>query len=192
MKNIIIFNAFLVYTIGIFFIDNYYFFAVIVTMHILLMIFLKISIKNSLLAVLKLLPFIIFTSGINMLLGGVRLGMIIGIRLILVCNMTYIFSKKMTPRKLQKTIETLLKPFDFFGINSKEIGIIVCIGISFIPILKREIQELKYSLRAKGYNTSICNIIRKPNYILTPVIISIIKRVGEIEYSLNSKGYVGQ
>lgn len=66
----------------------------------------------------------------------------------------------------------------------------VCIGITFIKVLQKQIVELKYSLNAKGFNLKFSNIIRKPNYILVPLISSVIKRVGEIEDSLNSKGYV--
>ena len=126
-----------------------------------------------------------------MIVSGVSYGMLIGIRLILVCNMTYIFAKKMTPQKMQYVIETILKPLKIFKIDSKEIGIIVCIGIAFIPILQKEIIDLKYALKAKGFNPNFRNIIKKPNYILAPLITSIVKRVGEIEMSLLSKGYVG-
>ena len=125
-----------------------------------------------------------------MLLSGINYGILIGIRLILVCNMTYIFSKSITPHKLQYIIETLLKPLKIIKIDSKEIGIIVCIGIAFIPILQKEIQELKYALIAKGFDPKFRNIVKKPRYILTPLLSSIIKRVGEVEASLISKGYV--
>ena len=190
MLYIIEFILFLAYTIAVFFIKEYYLLGIIAILNIVLMIILKENIKKAIFAILKLMPFIIFTSGINMIFSGISFGMLIGIRLILVCNMTYIFSKKMTPQKLQYVIETLLKPLKIIKIDSKEIGIMVCIGISFIPILQNEITELKYSLKAKGFNLNFKNIIKKPNYILTPLITSVIKRVGEIECSFLSKGYV--
>lgn len=153
------------------------------------MILLKENIKNAVISIIKLMPFIIFTSAINILLESVEHGILIGVRLILICNITYIFGKKMTPQKLQYVIETLLKPLKIIKIDSREIGIIVCIGATFIPIIQKEVMELKLSLKAKGFKLSVRNIITKSNYILIPLITSILKRIGEIEDSLYSKGY---
>lgn len=189
MLYIVEFVLFLMYTVLIFFIKDYFLLGIFFVINILLMIILKQKLKKALMVVLKIIPFIIFTAGINMIISGISYGILIGIRLILVCNITYIFSKKMTPHKLQYVIETLLKPLKIININSKEVGIIVCIGLTFIPIIQKEITELKYSLKSKGCNPNLKNIIRKPNYILVPIITSIIKRIGEIENSLYSKGY---
>ena len=175
MTYIISFVLFLIYTIGIFFIKEYY--------------ILKESIKNAFMAVLKIMPFILFISCINMLTSGLSYGILIGIRLILVCNITYIFTRKMTSHKLQYVIETKLKPLKTVKVNPRDISIIVCIAIAFIPIVQNAIIELKYSLRSKGFDIRAKNIIKKPNYILTPLITAIIKRIGDIEDSLISRGY---
>lgn len=66
----------------------------------------------------------------------------------------------------------------------------VSISISFIPILKEEIQNLKYSLISKGFKLNFKNLIKKPNYILMPLVTSIIKRTLEIEQSMISRGYI--
>lgn len=189
MLDIIGFLLFIAYTIIVFLIKDYYLIAIICICNFILMIILKVNKKGALLAILKLMPVIIFTSTINMIISGVSFGMIIGIRLILVCNMTYIFFRKMTPHKLQYVIETLLKPLKIVKIDSKEIGIIVCIGTAFIPIIQKEVQELKYSLKAKGYKINFINIIKNPNYILIPLMTGIIKRVNHLEASLLSKAY---
>lgn len=190
MLYVIEFLLFLAYTVFVFFIKSYSIIVLLTIFNIILMIILKENIKDAFILVLKLMPFIIFTSVINMIITGISYGILIGIRLILVCNMTYIFSKKMTPQRLEYVIETLLKPLKIIKIDSKEIGIMLCIGIAFIPIIQREITQIKYSLNAKGFKINIINVIKKPNYILVPLITSVIKRVGEIENSLLSKGYV--
>lgn len=190
MLYILEFILFLAYTILVFFIKSYYLLGIVFLINIILMIASKENLKKAIFAVIKLMPFIIFTSGINMIISGFSYGLLIGLRLILVCNMTYIFARKMTPEKLQYVIENLLKPLKIIKIDSKEIGIIVCIGITFIPIIQREIQDIKYSLKAKGYQMNIKNIIKNPNYILVPLMTSIIKKVNDLEASLLSKGYV--
>lgn len=187
---IIEFILFLIYTILIFFIKDYFILGIVAIANIILLIISKENIKKLILTIIKLMPIIVFTAGINIIMGDINSGILIGIRLILLCNMTYIFSKKMTMQKLQYCIEKILKPLKILKINSKEIGIIVCIGISFIPIIQKEMQEIKYSLKSKGYNLSFKNVIKKPNYILVPLITGIIKKVSEIEASLMSKGYI--
>lgn len=66
----------------------------------------------------------------------------------------------------------------------------VSISLSFIPILQREIQNLKYSLISKGFKLNFKNLIKHPNYILLPLITSVIKKTSEIEYTMLSKGYI--
>lgn len=66
----------------------------------------------------------------------------------------------------------------------------VSISISFIPILKEEIQNLKYSLISKGFKLNFRNAITHPNYILLPLITQVIKKTSEIEHSIIAKGYV--
>lgn len=192
MIAIIEFILFILYTILIFFLKEYYLLAIIAGVNLLLMIILRVNIKNAVFAIVKLLPVIIFTTLINIWISGISFGLLVGIRLILVCNITYIFSKKTTFSKLQYVIETILKPLKIINIDSKEIGTMLCIGIAFIPIIQREIEGIKFSLKAKGFNLNAKNLISKPNYVLAPLITGIIKRVGEIEYSLSSKGYVSE
>lgn len=189
MLYIMEFVLFIAYTIAVFFISNYYLIIIAFLLNIILMLILKLNFKWAIITIIKLLPIIIFTSAINMILNSVEYGLLIGIRLILVCNMTYIFSKKMTSYKLQYVIEKILGPLKIIKINSKEIGIIVCIGIAFIPIIQKEVQEIKYSLKAKGFKLNITNAIKHPNYIFVPLITGIIKRINDIEASLLSKAY---
>lgn len=192
MLSVILFVIFLIYTFLIFLIKKYSLLFIVFVINILITIILKENIKKVIFAILKIMPFIIFTSVINIAFSGFSYGILIGIRLILVCQITYVYAKRMTSQKLQYVIETLLKPLNIFKISSKEIGIIVCIGVTFIPIIQREISQIKLSLKSKGFNLSFINIIRKPNYILVPLLTLTIKRVNQIEQSLHSKGYISE
>lgn len=181
---------FLIYASVIFFIDNYYIFAAVFALNILLGIVFKISFEKTILFIAKLLPFIFFTSGLNIILGDLQTGLVIFIRQVLVCNIVYIFSKIMTPRKLRIAVVKVLTPLKIFKVDTKEIGLMVSISIAFIPIVQREIQNLKFSLESKGFKMNVKNILKKPNYILVPLITLIIKRTVEIEQSLLAKGYM--
>lgn len=180
---------FIVYASLIFFINEYLGLAIIFFINIFLMIILKVNAKKTFLFCIKMLPFILFTVLINLLLSDLKFAFLVGIKLILVCNITYVFSKKMTPRKLQKAIEKICIPLKIFKVNPREIGIIVSMGIAFIPIMQKEAGELKYSLKSKGFNMNLINMISKPSYFLIPLMTSIIRKTSEIELSMISKGY---
>lgn len=182
--------AFIIYTSLIFFIKEYYLLAGSLIINIILMFILKINIKKASLFILKLLPFILFTAIFNLIFGDVKLSTLVSLRLILVCNITYVFSCKMTPKKIQYGVEKILSPLKIFKINTRDIGVMVSISLSFIPILQKEIQNLKYSLISKGFNLNLKNLIKKPNYILVPLLTSVIKKTAEIEQSMISKGYI--
>ena len=86
----------------------------------------------------------------------------------------------MTPKKIQIAIEKLCFPLKIFKINPRNVGIMVSISIAFIPIMQREMQNLKYSLNAKGFKFDLRNILGKPSVILLPLIVSILKKTDEI------------
>lgn len=77
MLYILSFISFLVYTVLIFFLTEYYMLGIALAINIVLMIILKISFKKALFAVLKLMPFVIFTSGINIAISGLNFGILI-------------------------------------------------------------------------------------------------------------------
>lgn len=121
MLKVLCFISFLVYASFIFFIKTPILLGVILIINILLMILLKINIKKAIVFCLKLMPFILFTAIFNLIYGGIELSVLIALRLILVCNITYIFSQKQTPRSLGYTIEKVLTPLKVFKVNTKEI-----------------------------------------------------------------------
>lgn len=178
---IIGFLAFIIYAVMVFFVSNYFLLFTCFLINSFIMFVFRISPKKVFFGVLKILPFILFTGILNAFFGGFALGILISVRLILVCNITYIFASKMTPRKLRFVIEKL-----FF---SRNIGIMVSISFAFIPIMQKEIECLRFSLTSKGFRFNFFNMIRRPSVFLLPLITSIVKKTAEIEQSMISKGY---
>ena len=189
MKNLIKFILFLIYVIGIFFINNYYLILIITLLNILLMLILKINIKKALINLIKIFPFILLTSVINLILINLQSAILITIRLILVCNISYIFSKTITYMEFSEIIEKIFYPLKIFKINPKEISLIVTIALSFMPIMKDELLQMKNILKVKGISLSKINLIKNMNLIFKPFFISVLQRVNEIEMSLKSKAY---
>ena len=189
MRNLIKFILFLIYSVGIFFIEDYMTLALIVLFNISLMITAKISLENALNNTIKLLPFILFTIAINTIFVDLRFSILIGIRLILIRNLTYIFSKTISYMEFARVIEKMVYPLKLFGINQEEIGLIVIIALSFIPIIKNEFDQIRNVLKVKGIKPTTFNMLKNLGLIFKPFLISVMQRLNEIEMSLKAKGY---
>lgn len=192
MKDTLKFILFIIYTALIFCINDYKIITIIAIINVILMIIEKINIKDATKSLIKLSPFIILVVIINMILMTIESAILIGVRLVLVCNVTYTFTKNFTPRQLSTSIENLLTPLKIFKVNTKDIGIMISIAVAFIPILKDEAEKIKNSLKSKGFDTSGINMIKNINLLLVPLIVSILKRVDHIENGLKSKAYVSE
>lgn len=189
MKNLIKFILFLIYTIGIFFIKNYMLLGLIIIFNIILMLIIKINLKNAINNLIKLLPFILFTVAINMIFADLNFSILIGIRLILVCNLSYVFSKTISYMEFAEVIEKIVYPLKIFKINPKEIGLVVSIALSFVPIMKNEFSQIKNVLKVKGIKPTTFNLLKNLGLIFKPFFISVLQRLNEIEMSLKAKGY---
>lgn len=190
MKNVLKFIAFFIYTICLFWIQDIVVLIGIFLLQVIFMLLCHVSGKEAGKSILHLMPFILFTAVINIWTMGLMGAILIGTRLIMVCHITYIFGKTTTAMQIAKSIQTLLYPLKWFGVNINNIGIMISIAITFIPIIKQEIQNIKYSLIAKGFDVSLINQIKHINYIMGPLFYSLLKKVKEIEDALKTKAYI--
>ena len=187
MKNIITFLLFIIYTTLIFFTPNNYIYICIVTViNIIAMIIIKVNTKKALKNLLNLLPFILVTGIINSILENYIYAIYITVKLILVCNITYTYSRTTTAFSVAKTVKMLCKPLEIFKINTDDIEILVALGITMVPVLKKEFLELKNACLAKNIEWKIKNM----KIILFKFLFSIIKRVNEIDEALVQKGHI--
>ena len=189
MKNLINFILFLIYTIGIFFVNSYIILGIFLGINIFITVIYRINLLSEIQNILKLLPFILFTCIINLLFADLNSSLLICVRLILVCNISYIYSKTVSYTEFGEVIEKIVYPLKVIGINPKDIGLIITIALSFIPIMKDEISGIKNVLKVKGIKPNNFNLIKNLNLILKPFFISILQRINEVEMSLKAKGY---
>lgn len=190
MKTVIKFITFFVYTICLFWIKDIRVLAGIFAFQILFMLLCHVSVSGAIKTIWELLPFILFTVAIDLCVMEVIDSILIGIRLLMVCHITYIFGKTTTAMQIAKAIKNLLYPLTWFGVNTNNIGIMVSLSITFIPIIKKEIENIRYSLMAKGFNMSFVNQIKHINYIMGPLFYSLLRKVSQIEDALKSKAYI--
>ena len=138
MKNVLKIIAFIIYTVLLFLIKDIWLIFGAILFQIALTLICHISINQSIKTLIKLMPFILFTILINLCVMETIEAILIGIKLIIVCNMTYIYGSTTTAREIAISIEKLLFPLTLFKINTRNIGIMISIAITFIPIINKE------------------------------------------------------
>lgn len=96
MKNVILFLLFILYSTAIFFMPNNSTILITVSINMIIMLIVKAKLKENIKNVIKFLPFILFTVIINYILDNLIKAIWLGIKLLLVCNITYVYSKTTT------------------------------------------------------------------------------------------------
>jgi energy-coupling factor transporter transmembrane protein EcfT len=153
--------------------------------NVILMAVTKITPLAALRYISGALPFILFAAVINLILGSVMDSVWLSLRLFLVCNVTQCFRKSVSIGALGEALETLASPLRVFKVNSRDVGLVVCIAIAFIPVLRRDFGQIRMALRAKGMKVNFRNF----KYLVLPFFTGLFKRTSEIADALNSKGY---
>lgn len=159
-------------------------FGIIILCNIGIVIALKISIKKIVKQLLKILPYVLVTFFINIIISNLNEAIWVAIKFLLVCNITYFYSITNNKTTIANTIKTLCKPLELFNINTEEIEIMVAISLAVIPILKKDLIEIRDVYKYKGIKFNIKNI---KNSLLI-FFIGIIKRTNQIDEALIARG----
>ncbi|MCI8276473.1 MAG: hypothetical protein HFJ46_00800 [Clostridia bacterium] len=187
MKNAFILILFLILTSSIFYIQNIFILLFSLLLTFLIYIFLKISIIEILNYNKHIfLFFILIVTAFNLLLDNFVNTLIIDLRLLVACNLTYIIRFILPTYKLLNAIETLFKPLRIFKINTSKLSIVLNIGINFIPILINELNEINALLISKG----VTNISSRFKYISKLILPTIFKMTMNLDYSLKAKNFI--
>ncbi len=185
MKNVIKFLSFIVYLVILFYIKELKILLLLVLLHFSFIYVLKINFRLAIKRLAWLLPFVIFTTGINSIISGYLYGIFIGVRLLAAYTITYIFINSITTREMADTIGKLLFPLKMLQVDVESITLIIAISLSILPIMLEEIKQKKYAIESKGMHLRWNHML----ILLKPIFISILNRTNELENALITKGY---
>ncbi len=73
-------------------------------------------------------------------------------------------------------------------IQPEEIKVMVCIALSAIPILKKDLTEVKEACKAKKIEWCVKNM----PVIFGKFFLSLLQKVNQLEEALTAKGYSSQ
>jgi len=187
MKNCILLLLFIAYTTSIFFINNNYALAIFFIINIALIFVLKISIKRTLENLYKFSFIVFITFLFNILFGYYVDAILISIRLILVCNISFIFAYKMGFCKIVTALETLFTPLKFIGISPSDLSLMINIAITSIPIFIRDINQTLFAMQSKGLKKYSFASLKYATKIL---LYSLFKKTNDFELTLKVKNYI--
>lgn len=125
---------------------------------------------------------------------GVRQAIFMGTRLVLLISVTSILTLTTTPIALTDGIESLLKPFQRFGVPAHELAMMMSIALRFIPTLVEETDKIMKAQAARGANFDSGNIIERVKALvplLVPLFLSAFQRADELAVAMEARCYRG-
>lgn len=189
MTTAFIITSFIIYSTILFFINNWFIILLITLFNLILLIITKCNIKKYIKFFKKNIIFILFIFICNMFYENLITSLLISIKLLLVINLTFIITNKISPYNLSIGFYYLLYPLKIFKLDIKKASLIITISISFIPILSNEAKSIKDSLQSKGFEFNLKNIITKPHIYLITYLNNIFKLIDDLEKTLIMKAY---
>ncbi|MCR5469032.1 MAG: energy-coupling factor transporter transmembrane protein EcfT [Lachnospiraceae bacterium] len=155
------------------------------------------------LMILSALFNLVLTPGINpvFVLGpikvypeGVRMAVLMLIRLSYLIVGTSIMTLTTTPNQLTDGLETGLAPFSKIGVPVHAIAMMMSIALRFIPILIEETDLIMKAQMARGADFEKGNIIQKAKNmvpLLVPLFVSAFRRADDLAMAMEARCYTG-
>lgn len=135
------------------------------------------------------ISFILLTFVLNLLFSDIVYSFLIAYRLFIMLLITILVAHTTKTLAMVDAIANLCIPLQWIRISKKEIRIMAAIGISFMPILKKEYEQIKQAQKIKGYEPRLREIKKYSLCIFIPFLSNCFKRVDEITLALEIKGY---
>lgn len=202
--------AILVYMISLFIVNNFYGLIGMLALSVMIIMISRVPIKYFFRG-LKIIFFIVLltvalqifmTPGeivwqwkfLKITAEGIRQAVFMGTRLVLLISVTSILTLTTTPVALTDGIETLLKPFQRFGVPAHELAMMMSIALRFIPTLAEETDKIMKAQAARGANFDSGNMIEKVKALvplLVPLFLSAFQRADELAVAMEARCYHG-
>lgn len=125
---------------------------------------------------------------------GVRQGIYISLRFLVLVLMTTILTLTTSPISITDGMETLLNPFKRLKLPVHELALMMSISLRFIPTLMDETDKILKAQLARGSDISTGSIkqrVRAVIPLLVPLFVSAFKRAEDLAVAMEVRGYRG-
>ncbi len=137
---------------------------------------------------------IFFDWSIKITYEGVRMGILMFLRLTLLVGVTSLLTLTTSPIMLTDGIENILKPLEIIKVPAHEIAMMMSIAIRFIPTLAEETDKIIKAQTARGADFDSGNIIMRAKAmipLLVPLFVSAFRRADELATAMDARCYHG-
>lgn len=125
---------------------------------------------------------------------GLRQGMFISMRFLMLVFMTSILTLTTSPISITDGLEVLLNPFKKVKLPVHELALMMSISLRFIPTLMDETDKIMKAQMARGSDLSagpIKDRLKAVVPLLVPLFVSAFKRAEDLATAMEVRGYRG-
>ncbi|MDR1272529.1 MAG: energy-coupling factor transporter transmembrane protein EcfT [Clostridiales Family XIII bacterium] len=118
--------------------------------------------------------------------------MVLRITFLIIGSSLLTFTTK--PVKLTDGIESLLSPFNRFGLPSHELAMMMSIALRFIPTLLDETDKIMKAQAARGANFETGKLIQRAKNLLpifVPLLVGAFRMAGDLALAMEARCYRG-
>ena len=125
---------------------------------------------------------------------GLRAGLLISLRLILMIVASSLLTFTTAPLKLTDATEKLLAPLKSIGVPAHELAMMMTIALRFIPTLLEEADKIIKAQKIRGLDIERGNFVKRLKMmvpILVPLFLSAFRRADELAMAMEARCYRG-
>ena len=125
---------------------------------------------------------------------GIRLGIILSVRLALLVLGASLVTLTTTPVNLTDGLERLLSPGKRIGVPAHELAMMMTIALRFIPTLLEEAEKIIKAQKARGADFEGGSLVKRARNllpILVPLFVGAFRRADELAAAMEARGYRG-
>ena len=125
---------------------------------------------------------------------GIRIAILMLLRLTLLISGTSILTLTTTPSNLTDGLESILGPFQKVGVPVHEVAMMMSIALRFIPILMEETDKIIKAQTARGADFETGNLFTRAKNmipILVPLFVSAFRRASDLALAMEARCYQG-
>ena len=131
---------------------------------------------------------------ISLTYEGLRLAILMAIRLVFLITGSSIMTLTTTPNNLTDGLESVLKPLKALRVPVHEIAMMMSIALRFIPILLEETDKIMKAQMARGADFESGSLINRAKSLvplLVPLFISAFRRALDLAMAMEARCYRG-
>ncbi len=131
---------------------------------------------------------------VKITIEGIDISIKLSLRLFLMVIMASILTLTTTPILLADAIESLMKPFEYIGVPSHEIAMMMTISLRFIPTLMEETDKIMKAQASRGADFDTGNFVQRAKSfipVLVPLFVSAFKRADDMAIAMEARCYRG-